>query len=238
MLAMGLGAALASPVEAAPFAYVANSGDGTVSVIDTTTRKLVATIPVGRGGDGVAVTPDGKRAYVANSGSNTVSVIDTASNTVVGTVPVGNGPSAVGIVPAPPGVPFSAFSAKLAIDLDHKPNHDAFRLVSQFTLGQSSNGIDPVTDSVIIRLDSFTTTIPSGSLKGKGFGPFDFHGVIGGVDLHVEIKATGAKRYDLKAEARDANLTGITNPVTVILIIGDDSGRVSVKATNQARLVN
>jgi len=82
MLAMGLGA-LASRAEAAPFAYVANSGDGTVSVIDTATRKVVATIPVGKGGggavtpdDGVAVTPDEKRAYVANSGSNTVSVID------------------------------------------------------------------------------------------------------------------------------------------------------------------
>jgi YVTN family beta-propeller protein len=99
MLAMGLGAALASPAEAAPFAYVANNGDGTVSVIDTATRKLVATIPVGRGGDGVAVTPDGKRAYVANSGSNTVSVIDAASNKVVGTVQVGNDPHGVAVSP-------------------------------------------------------------------------------------------------------------------------------------------
>ena len=92
--------------EAAPFAYVANSGDGTVSVIDTATHKVVATIPVGKGGggaltpdDGVAVTPDGKRAYVANSGSNTVSVIDTVSNKVVGTVQVGNDPHGVAVSP-------------------------------------------------------------------------------------------------------------------------------------------
>jgi hypothetical protein len=44
VLAMGLGA-MASPAEAAPFAYVVNGGDGTVSVIDT------ATPPV-RGGHG------------------------------------------------------------------------------------------------------------------------------------------------------------------------------------------
>ena len=35
-LAMGFGA-MASPAEAAPFAYVANTNSGTVSVIDTAT---------------------------------------------------------------------------------------------------------------------------------------------------------------------------------------------------------
>ena len=38
VLAMGLDLA-ACPAEAAPFLYVANSGDGTVSVIDTATTK-------------------------------------------------------------------------------------------------------------------------------------------------------------------------------------------------------
>jgi YVTN family beta-propeller protein len=46
MLVMGLGA-MAPPAEAAPFAYVANGGDNTVSVIDTATNTVVATIPVG-----------------------------------------------------------------------------------------------------------------------------------------------------------------------------------------------
>ncbi len=61
MLAMGLGF-IASPAEAAPFAYVTNSGDGTVSVIDTATNTVLTgpafPIPVGSGGLGVAVTPD------------------------------------------------------------------------------------------------------------------------------------------------------------------------------------
>jgi YVTN family beta-propeller protein len=47
MLAVGLGA-MALPVEAAPFAYVTNAGDGTVSVIDTATNTVVATVPVGK----------------------------------------------------------------------------------------------------------------------------------------------------------------------------------------------
>jgi YVTN family beta-propeller protein len=86
MLAMGLGS-MASAAEAAPFAYVANNGLTTVSVIDTATNTVVATVPVGNLPNGVAVTPDGKHAYVtwllANNVSGNVSVIDTATNMVV-----------------------------------------------------------------------------------------------------------------------------------------------------------
>jgi YVTN family beta-propeller protein len=46
--ALALGLALSSrPAEAAPFAYVANSSSNTVSVIDTASNTVVATIPVG-----------------------------------------------------------------------------------------------------------------------------------------------------------------------------------------------
>ena len=92
-------AASARPAAAAPFAYVANSDSNTVSVIDTATNKVVATVGVGVNPSGVAVTPDGTHAYVANNGSNNVSVIDTASNTVVATVPVGVGPDGVAVTP-------------------------------------------------------------------------------------------------------------------------------------------
>ncbi len=77
--------------------YVSNYGNGTdpgtVSVIDATDRiddptdltaqTVIATVPVGVGPLGVAVTPDGTRVYVAESGSGTMSVISTATNTVM-----------------------------------------------------------------------------------------------------------------------------------------------------------
>ncbi len=65
----------------------------TVSVINTTTNTVIATIPVGVGPELVAITPDGTRAYVPNIKSDTVSVINTATNTVIATVPVGIFPS-------------------------------------------------------------------------------------------------------------------------------------------------
>src|ERR1041384_3084830 len=74
---------------AQPRGYVANRLDNTVSVIDTATNAVIATMPVGSFPSAVAVTRNGSFAYVTNSGDSTVSVIDTATNTVATTIPVG-----------------------------------------------------------------------------------------------------------------------------------------------------
>jgi YVTN family beta-propeller protein len=219
-------------------AYVTNQGNavtpGTVSVIDTATNTVVATVPFPQPNRplGVAITADGKHAYVANNPETfpptpSVSVINTASNTVVATVPVGGRP--FGVATSPP-VPFSALSAKLNIHFGHKPNKDAFGLRSEFTLGSASNGINLPAEPVTLQVGTFATTIPAGSFKGEGFGPFHFNGEIDGVDLKVLIKPTGAKRFAFDAKAHQADLTGTTNPVTVRLAIGDDTGTASVNA--------
>ncbi len=62
-------------------------------------NSVIATVPVGTGPWGVAVSPDGQKAYVANLFSNTTSVIDTMDNTVKATVPVGAYPSGVAVTP-------------------------------------------------------------------------------------------------------------------------------------------
>ena len=82
-------------------AYVTNGWDGTVSVIDTATRKLVgAPISVGRSPFGLAVSPNSGRVYVANSADDTVSVINATTRKVVGSpVAVGDHPSAVAFTP-------------------------------------------------------------------------------------------------------------------------------------------
>ena len=80
--------------------YVTNQGgSNTVSVINTATNTVVATIPVGIVPGLLAVSPDGTRVYVPNQGSDTVSVINTASNTVVATIPAGSQPVGAGVSP-------------------------------------------------------------------------------------------------------------------------------------------
>jgi YVTN family beta-propeller protein len=76
-------------------AYVTNSWDGNVSVIDTATNTVTDTVKVGS--SDVVVSPDGKKVYVTNRDSNNISVIDTDTNTVTATVPVGNSPSGVAV---------------------------------------------------------------------------------------------------------------------------------------------
>jgi YVTN family beta-propeller protein len=82
---------------AAHTAYVANGGDGTVSVIDEATGAVTGTIRVGATPDGVAVDSAARTAYVANGGDGTVSVIDAATGAVTGTIRVGSDPGAVAV---------------------------------------------------------------------------------------------------------------------------------------------
>jgi YVTN family beta-propeller protein len=99
-LLLSIGAGLSTATAQAQIrAYVTNVSSDTVSVIDTPTNTVVATVPVGLFPFGVAITPDGTRAYVTNYNSNTVSVIDTATNTVVATILVGTFPFGVAITP-------------------------------------------------------------------------------------------------------------------------------------------
>ncbi|MCP3939671.1 MAG: YncE family protein, partial [Actinomycetia bacterium] len=97
LLALLLLVGLLPPAEAQPYAYIPNSGDNTVSVIDTAADIVVDTIPVGSCPQGVAVHPSGDTVYVTNGCDSSVSLIDTATATVIATVPVGTEPHGIAI---------------------------------------------------------------------------------------------------------------------------------------------
>jgi YVTN family beta-propeller protein len=91
-------------------AYVANTFDGTVSVIDTRTNRVIDTVPngptsIGAGPSGVAIDPVHHQVYIANYNSHTVSVIDTGMNRVTSVIPhdnvhgIGTGPEGVAVDP-------------------------------------------------------------------------------------------------------------------------------------------
>ena len=62
--------------------YVANTVDGTVSIISTATSQVIGTITVGIEPRAVVLSPNGTKLYVANSNSSSVSVIDTKTDKV------------------------------------------------------------------------------------------------------------------------------------------------------------
>ncbi len=73
--------------------------EGSVSVINTATNTVTATVTGLNSPYGVAVTPNGAYAYVTNADSGSVSVISTATNTVTATITGFNDPYGVAVTP-------------------------------------------------------------------------------------------------------------------------------------------
>ena len=104
-----------------------------------------------------------------------------------------------------------------------------------FTLGAISNGINPLTQNLALQIGAFSVTIPQGSFKQIAYRIFVFQGVINGVDLSVQIVALGNNIFALAAESKGVNLAGLTNPVTVVLTSGDNSGSTAVTAQKEKK---
>jgi hypothetical protein len=128
-------------------------------------------------------------------------------------------------------VPFSAFSAKLEVSAEPPPG---FQLNGAFTLGSASTGIDPLTQPVMLQVGTYSAIIPPGSFvplrHGRVAGGWAFQGVIGGVTLQVQVAPVATGEYSIKVDASGVNLTSLTNPVTVVLTIGNNSGPSLVDA--------
>jgi YVTN family beta-propeller protein len=83
-------------------AWIANSGDGTVSVIDIAAKRVTATLNVDtKSANRLKFTPDGKRVLISLLGSPDLVVIDVAQHTVEKRIPIGHG--AAGILVQPDG---------------------------------------------------------------------------------------------------------------------------------------
>jgi YVTN family beta-propeller protein len=79
------------------YAYVAVTSDKIVSVIDTSTNTVTATIPLSEEPYGaIAITPNGQYAYVADG--NQVSVINIPTNTIIANISTGS-PMGIAITP-------------------------------------------------------------------------------------------------------------------------------------------
>ena len=101
----------AAPEPTGPRIYVTNEVSGDLTVIDAGTRKVIATVPLGKRPRGIHPSPDGKTLYVALSGSpiagpdvdestlppadhtaDGIGVVDVATNKLVRTLHAGNDP--------------------------------------------------------------------------------------------------------------------------------------------------
>jgi YVTN family beta-propeller protein len=81
--------------------WVTSLGDGGMYVFDTGAQTLSKIIPVGKGPNWVAFSPEGRYCAVSNTTSNDCSVIDTKSRREVARVRVGHAPKRLVAVSIP-----------------------------------------------------------------------------------------------------------------------------------------
>ncbi|MEY2920338.1 MAG: hypothetical protein RL261_1643 [Pseudomonadota bacterium] len=87
-------------------AYVSNRDANTVSIVDTATDAVSATLGGFRAPAGIAISPDGKKVLVANGGDDSVMQIDTVSRALTAVAVVVSGVTVaapVGIAVSPDG---------------------------------------------------------------------------------------------------------------------------------------
>jgi DNA-binding beta-propeller fold protein YncE len=219
------------------FAYVANGNDNNVWAYSISANgALTPTGPhfaTGLFPFSVAIDPTGKFVYVANNNGNSVSAYSIGAGGALTQLKSLGSPYAAGALPRSivitPVVAFATSFAKLTIA------KQGFVLGEFFTLGATSNGINPVPESLTLQIGTFSVTIPPGSFKQIALRIFVFQGVINGVDLSVQIVALGNNIFALAGESKGVDLTSLINPVTVVLTVGANSGSTDVTAQKVER---
>jgi len=73
--------------KAGTWAYFTNRDSNTVSLLDLTSYRIAANVPVGQGAEGFALSPDEKEIWAGNRIDGTLSVIDIAQRNSVATIP-------------------------------------------------------------------------------------------------------------------------------------------------------
>jgi YVTN family beta-propeller protein len=118
--------------------WVANAGDGTVSIIDVASKQVKQTLAADVGGaNRLKFTPDGKLAFISTLRGPDVTVIDTATHKTIKRIPVGHG--AAGIVMQPDGA--RAFVACSPDGYVVVINLHSLEVVGRVEAGQNPDGL-------------------------------------------------------------------------------------------------
>ncbi len=139
-------------------------------------------------------------------------------------------------------VPSKIFDAKVILSMSTKGN-DHFFAKGSFTLGEASDGIDPLAESVVFSLADpdgtfFDQTLPPGSFEPFGKRGFLFRAPKGstGIRLMIIKPTTSAGEFTFEILGKKLDLSGTDNPpVTVSLQIGNDAGSETLPCRNSSK---
>ena len=209
------------------FVYVVNDGDNTVSAYTILANGALTPVtgaPFAAGEEPywLAIDPTASYAYVTNFGNNNMSAYAIGSNGALSPIsgsPFG-GLSLPVIVNVSP-IPFAASTTSLETVTGTPPT---FTLDDTFTLGRNSTGIDPATQQVTLRIDTFAVTIPANKFNLLTDGTFRFAGTINKVQYLVTIKPLGSNSFKLSAKGTGQDLSTLGKQVPIALMVGGNTG--------------
>ncbi len=110
---------------------------------------------------------------------------------------------------------------------------DEFEVEGTFTLGAASEGIDPLTEDVTVKIGAYEITIPMGSFSLEDDGEFEFEGTIDGVQVEMEIELEDDGTFEFEIEVEGPDLPELAEPLEVTLSIGDDKGTTTAHAEQE-----
>ncbi|HSX03757.1 MAG TPA: cytochrome D1 domain-containing protein [Rhabdochlamydiaceae bacterium] len=242
---------LISSALSADFAYVTNVGSNNISVIDTGTRTVVATIPVGASGpNAIAVTANGAFAYVTDGGSSSVTVIDLLTRQVVKQIGVGTGPVAVAISPDGQFVYVTNFIAN-SVSIISTASNTVVKTISGFTFPRgvaftTSGDLAYVTNtgtSTVSVIDTSTQTVIATVTLNGGSSPIGVATALIGSNELVYVANSAAGNVNVINSATNTIVATIavgSNPIQPanVLTPGGDLVYVTNGTGNSVSVIN
>ncbi len=228
-------------------ALVANFGESTLSVVDLSTEKLLATIQDMSTPAGVAVNTSTGVAVVANQGNSTVTVVDIATRRIRGVVSVGFSPIAVAVNPVTNvAVVANSNSNTLSIvDLAALREVKTVQNVPNAT-GIQSVAVDPdlnvavvasSTQNSLVVVDLSTATIKTQipveqSPSGVSIEPGSKTAVV------TNQNSNSVSLVDLRTNTVRATVPSIRSPQAVAVAVGSLSALVTTDGNSTLEVVN
>lgn len=206
--------------------YVTNHTNPDVTVIDTQRNQVIATVPFESYSStdfssGISVNPAGTAVYVVIPGDK-IAVIDTGNHRVIAIVPVGKVPVDIAFgnpVGGLDNVSFSSFSPRLLMA------GQLFKLSGTLVLNHASNGINPASEPITLKLNGFSLAIPAGSLRQAGPSRvYIFSGRVAHMPVVVHLIRRSAQEFFFHIAGRSPQLAQLRNPIELTLRIGNDCG--------------
>ncbi len=153
--------------------YVVNNLDDSVSKLDTVTRKIVSTTPVGHNPYGAVLSQDGSKLYVSNWGESSVTIVNTGTFQTRRTVPVGLHPNAMTVNPSSGDV-FVSNSDSDDISIISSVNDGVTGTVSLAPYQQAPTGSQP--DALVFTHDGGTLYVANAGDNDIAVLGFDSQG--------------------------------------------------------------